>query len=43
MLVNTRYFGWDNSYIVRCLKNHPKLLLAHGLLEPQDPASSPDD
>src|SRR5437868_14515047 len=37
VLINPRYFGWDNSYIAHCLKSYPKLLVAHGLLDPEDP------
>jgi predicted TIM-barrel fold metal-dependent hydrolase len=37
VLINPRYFGWDNSYIAHCLKSHPKLFVAHGLLDPHDP------
>lgn len=37
VLINPRYFGWDNSYIAHCLKSYPKLFVAHGLLDPQDP------
>jgi predicted TIM-barrel fold metal-dependent hydrolase len=37
VLINPRYFGWDNSYIAHCLKTYPKLFVAHGLIDPQDP------
>jgi predicted TIM-barrel fold metal-dependent hydrolase len=37
VLVNPRYFGWDNSYIADCLHRYPKLFVAHGLLNPQEP------
>lgn len=37
VLINPRYFGWDNSYIAHCLKTHPKLFVAHGLIDPLDP------
>lgn len=37
VLINPRYFGWDNSYIAHCLKTHPNLFVAHGLLDPRDP------
>jgi predicted TIM-barrel fold metal-dependent hydrolase len=37
VLVNPRYFGWDNSYIGDCLHRYPKLFVAHGLLNPQEP------
>ncbi len=37
VLINPRYFGWDNSYIADCLHRYPKLFVAHGLLDPADP------
>jgi predicted TIM-barrel fold metal-dependent hydrolase len=37
VLVNPRYFGWDNSYIADCLRRYPRLFVAHGLLNPQEP------
>lgn len=37
VLINPRYFGWDNSYIAHCLKSHPQKFVAHGLLDPLDP------
>ena len=37
VLINPRYFGWDNSYIAHSLMSHPKLFVAHGLLDPADP------
>lgn len=37
VLINPRYFGWDNSYIADCLRRYPKLFVAHGLLQPEDP------
>jgi predicted TIM-barrel fold metal-dependent hydrolase len=37
VLVNPRYFGWDNSYIADSLHRYPKLFVAHGLLNPQEP------
>ena len=41
VLVNPRYFGWDNSYIDYSLHKYPKRFVAHGLLDPlqPDPAS----
>ena len=40
VLVNPRYFGWDNSYIDYSLHKYPKRFVAHGLLDPlqADPA-----
>ena len=37
VLVNPRYFGWDNSYISYSLHKYPKLFVAHGLVNPEDP------
>jgi predicted TIM-barrel fold metal-dependent hydrolase len=37
VLVNPRYFGWDNSYISYALHKYPKLFVAHGLVDPEDP------
>lgn len=37
VLVNPRYFGWDNSYISYSLHKYPHLFVAHGLINPEDP------
>ena len=37
VLINPRYFGWDNSYISYSLHKYPDLFVAHGLLNPLDP------
>ncbi|MEX2304060.1 MAG: amidohydrolase family protein [Bryobacterales bacterium] len=37
VLINPRYFGWDNSYISHSLHLHPDLFVAHGLVNPEDP------
>jgi predicted TIM-barrel fold metal-dependent hydrolase len=37
VLINPRYFGWDNSYISDSLHRYPKLFVAHGLINPEDP------
>ena len=37
VLVNPRYFGWDNSYISYSLHKYPNLFVAHGLVNPEDP------
>lgn len=37
VLINPRYYGWDNSYMANCLKTYPKHFVAHGLLNPEDP------
>lgn len=40
VLINPRYYGWDNSYIDSSLHKYPKRFVAHGLLDPlqADPA-----
>jgi predicted TIM-barrel fold metal-dependent hydrolase len=37
VLINPRYYGWDNSYIRYSLHKYPKLFVAHGLLNPMAP------
>jgi predicted TIM-barrel fold metal-dependent hydrolase len=37
VLINPRYYGWDNSYISDSLHRYPKLFVAHGLVNPEDP------
>lgn len=37
VLINPRYFGWDNSYISYSVHKYPKLFVAHGLINPEDP------
>src|SRR3954469_12016388 len=37
VLVNPRYYGWDNSYLSSCLRRYPKQFVAHGLINPEDP------
>jgi predicted TIM-barrel fold metal-dependent hydrolase len=37
VLINPRYYGWDNSYIDHSLHKYPNLFVAHGLLNPEDP------
>ena len=37
VLINPRYYGWDNSYISYSLHRYPGLFVAHGLLNPEDP------
>jgi predicted TIM-barrel fold metal-dependent hydrolase len=37
VLINPRYFGWDNSYISYSLHKYPHLFVAHGLINPEDP------
>ena len=37
VLINPRFYGWDNSYISYSLHRYPKLFVAHGLLNPAEP------
>lgn len=37
VLINPRYYGWDNSYVSDSLRRYPKLFVAHGLLNPLGP------
>ncbi|MBI4909129.1 MAG: amidohydrolase [Acidobacteria bacterium] len=37
VLINPRYYGWNNNYVAHCLKQFPKLFVAHGLIQPEDP------
>jgi predicted TIM-barrel fold metal-dependent hydrolase len=37
VLINPRYYGWDNSYISYSLHRYPQLFVAHGLLDPLQP------
>lgn len=37
VLINPRYYGWDNSYISHCRRRYPQLFVAHGLIDPEDP------
>ena len=37
VLVQVIYYGWDNRYVVDCVKAHPKRFRGHGLIDPTDP------
>jgi predicted TIM-barrel fold metal-dependent hydrolase len=37
VLVQTIYHGWDNRYLVECLKAHPRRFRGQGLIDPTDP------
>lgn len=37
VLINPRNYGWDNSYISYSLHRYPRLFVAHGLLNPEEP------
>jgi predicted TIM-barrel fold metal-dependent hydrolase len=40
VLVQVIYYGWDNRYVVECLKQQPRRFRAHGLIDPTDPEVS---
>ena len=40
VLINPRYYGWDNSYIADCRSRFPNRFAAHGLINPLDPQNS---
>jgi L-fuconolactonase len=37
VLVQTINHGWDNRYLIKCLKAHPKRFRGQGLIDPTDP------
>lgn len=37
VLINPRFYGWDNSYISYALHKYPDRFVAHGLLDPLGP------
>jgi predicted TIM-barrel fold metal-dependent hydrolase len=37
VLINPRYYGWDNSYISYSLHKYPSRFVAHGLINPMGP------
>jgi len=37
VLVQPRYYGWDNRYIADCVRRFPSLFVGHGLINPNDP------
>jgi predicted TIM-barrel fold metal-dependent hydrolase len=37
VLINPRYYGWDNSYIDYSMHKYPDRFVAHGLLDPLQP------
>jgi predicted TIM-barrel fold metal-dependent hydrolase len=37
VLVQTISHGWDNRYLVHCVKAHPTRFRGHGLIDPTDP------
>jgi predicted TIM-barrel fold metal-dependent hydrolase len=40
VLVQPRYYGWDNRYIADCVRRFPRLFVGHGLIDPHDPANA---
>jgi predicted TIM-barrel fold metal-dependent hydrolase len=40
VLVQVIYYGWDNRYVVECVKQHPRRFRGHGLIDPTDPEVS---
>ena len=34
VLVQVIYYGWDNRYLARCVKDHPQRFRAQGLIDP---------
>jgi predicted TIM-barrel fold metal-dependent hydrolase len=40
VLVQVRYYGWDNRYHADCLRRHPGKFAAQGLIDPRDPAAA---
>jgi predicted TIM-barrel fold metal-dependent hydrolase len=37
VLVQVRYYGWDNRYVADCLRRYPGKFAAQGLIDPRDP------
>jgi predicted TIM-barrel fold metal-dependent hydrolase len=40
VLVQVRYYGWDNRYLADCLRRWPGRFAAQGLIDPRDPAAA---
>jgi predicted TIM-barrel fold metal-dependent hydrolase len=40
VLVQVRYYGWDNRYLADCLRLYPGRFAAQGLIDPRDPAAA---
>jgi predicted TIM-barrel fold metal-dependent hydrolase len=40
VLVQVRYYGWDNRYLADCLRRCPGRFAAQGLIDPRDPAAA---
>lgn len=40
VLVQVRYYGWDNRYLAECLRRFPGRFAAQGLIDPRDPGAA---
>lgn len=40
VLVQVRYYGWDNRYLADCLHRYPGRFAAQGLIDPRDPGAA---
>jgi predicted TIM-barrel fold metal-dependent hydrolase len=40
VLVQVRYYGWDNRYLADCLRQYPGRFAAQGLIDPEDPGNA---
>jgi predicted TIM-barrel fold metal-dependent hydrolase len=40
VLVQVRYYGWDNRYVADSLRRYPGRFAAQGLIDPRDPAAA---
>jgi predicted TIM-barrel fold metal-dependent hydrolase len=40
VLVQVRYYGWDNRYVADCLRCYPEKFAAQGLIDPRDPGAA---
>ena len=39
VLVQVRYYGWDNRYLADCLRRFPGRFAAQAPIDPRDPAA----
>jgi predicted TIM-barrel fold metal-dependent hydrolase len=40
VIVQVRYYGWDNRYVADCLRRFPDKFAVQGLIDPRDPAAA---
>jgi len=40
VLVQVRYYGWDNRYLADCVRRYPGKFAAQGLIDPRHPAAA---